>query len=124
MGRVALDAGVVILLANRDARVAAARVAGHEFCIPVPVLAEVTRGNRRDATVNQVVKTIGAFPGLDEASCRHAGRLLGTTGLDATLDALIVSAAAAARSTVLLHHDLDDMPPLAAAAGIASWPIP
>lgn len=119
---------MVILLANRDARararVAAAREAGHELSIPAPVLAEVTRGNPGDARVNQVVKSIGPCPGLDEASCREAGRLLGATGLDATVDALIVSAATAARSTVLLHHDLDDMPALAAAAGIASWPIP
>ena len=116
----------MVLLANGDVRaraaLRAANAAGDQLVLPAVVLAEVTRGRTgRDAMVDRAIKAIGVIEGVHEEVARLAGGLLASTGLSATLDSLVLASAVVAREDVILHHDVDDLPVLCAAAGLRSW---
>jgi predicted nucleic acid-binding protein len=75
-------------------------------------LAEVLRGEPRDAKLHRVLKEITVVP-VDKALGRAAGELLGRAGLSGhrcTIDALLAAVALGQpRPVVLLTSDPDDM---------------
>lgn len=116
--RLILDSGAVIALSRGDQRarafVARAVELGARVEIPVVVVAETVRGAPRDAPVHRVLKAVDAVPDATEALGRAAGRLLGTAGSSATVDALVVAQAVDAGGAHVLTGDPDDLEPLAA----------
>lgn len=95
-----LDAGGVSRAAANDPRVQAwlerARELDADVIMSAVTLAEVVRGVARDAGMNRVVKATDVWP-ADEQLARHAGRLLGKAGSDATIDAFVAATAVAGR---------------------------
>ncbi len=116
--RLILDAGAVIGLSRADVRaraaLAAALEAGAEVSVPAVVVAETLRGGPADAPVNRVLKGIGEVKPTDEAVGRTAGRLLGSAGSTATIDAIVVATAIEARGAMILTGDARDLGGLAA----------
>jgi len=115
--RLILDAGAVIALSRADQRaraaLAAALEAGADISIPAVVIAETVRGVADDASVNRIVKAVGAVSVADERVGRTAGRLLGEARSDSTIDALVVAAAVEAGGSVILTGDPEDLRALA-----------
>lgn len=119
MARLVLDSGAVIALAagNERARRFMRRAAGDRalVLIPVVVVAEVTRGGPRDASVNRIIKAVDEIVPISEPLAREAGRLLGASQLSgATVDALVVATAARREPTIILTGDVGDIGALAA----------
>ena len=116
--RVVLDSGAVIALAAGKPRARARLTEALErraaVFIPTVVLAEVTRGSPRDASINRLVKAVEEVVPATEATARLAGRLLGSAGRDDTVDALVVAEAATGSPTVILTADAKDLSTLAA----------
>jgi predicted nucleic acid-binding protein len=116
--RVVLDSGAVIALAagKPRARAKLEEALGRRAAVVIPavVLAESTRGGPRDAPVNRLVKGVEEVTAATEATSRLAGRLLGSTGRDDTVDALVVAEAATSGPTVILTADAKDLSALAA----------
>lgn len=117
--RLVLDSGAVIALSRGDQRARAflgrALELGTEVEVPVVVVAETLRGNPRDAPVHRVLKAVGNVPDTRERHGRIAGRLLGATRSDDTLDALVVAQAIEAGGARILTGDPDDLERLAQA---------
>lgn len=115
--RLILDSGAVIALSRGDQRARAFLARALELRtpveIPVVVVAETLRGNRRDAPVHRILKAIGSVPEAGERHGRTAGRLLGESGSTATLDALVVAQAVEAGGAQVLTGDEDDLRRLA-----------
>jgi len=113
-----LDADGVSKAAAKDPSVQAwlerTRELDADVIISAVTLAEVVRGVARDAGVNRVVKAADVWP-ADEQLARHAGRLLGKAGSDATIDALVAATAVAgldrhgATHCVVLTSDPHDL---------------
>jgi predicted nucleic acid-binding protein len=111
-----LDADGVSKAASNDRIVQAwlerARELDADLVISAVTLAELVRGRPRDAAVNRVIKAAEA---ADEQLARTAGRLLGSAGSDATIDALVGATALAAQARhdaarcVLLTSDPADL---------------
>jgi predicted nucleic acid-binding protein len=104
----------VIALSRRDYSVRAfvnrAVDRGDLVVVPAVVLTETTRGNPRDAPVNQVLKDIEEISPALERTARMAGRLIGRSGLQrATVDALIAAEAVLTAPAVILTGDPDDL---------------
>ena len=80
--------------------------------VPAPVLAEVCRGPRFDATINQVLngRGIGVIA-LDRAIAQRAGGLLAKHKLGSkhAVDAFVVASAMEFESAVIATGDADDM---------------
>jgi predicted nucleic acid-binding protein len=116
--RLILDAGAVIGLSRAEARARAALAAalevGAEVSVPAVVVAETVRGGPADAPVNRVLKAVGGVDVADDAIGRTAGRLLGSAGSAATVDAIVVATAVEAGGAVILTGDADDLGMLAA----------
>jgi predicted nucleic acid-binding protein len=116
--RLILDAGAVIGLSRADVRpravLAAALEAGADVSVPAVVVAETVRGGPADAPVNRVLKAVGGIDVADEAIGRTAGRLLGSAGPPATVDAIVVATAIEAGGAVILTGDSGDLGLLAA----------
>jgi predicted nucleic acid-binding protein len=116
--RLILDAGAVIGLSRADVRaraaLAAALEAGADVAVPAVVLAETVRDGPADAPVNRVLKAVGGIDVADEAIGRTAGRLLGSAGSAATVDAIVVATAIEAGGAVILTGDAGDLALLAA----------
>lgn len=110
--RLILDSGAVIALSRGDRRARAFLARALELKtpveIPVVVVAETLRGDARDAPVHRVLKAVGSVPEARERHGRTAGRLLGTTGSAATLDALVVAQAVEAGGAQVLTGDEED----------------
>jgi len=105
-----LDAGAVIKIARGDRavrrRLEKARVRGVEMFVPAAVVAETVRGSGpRDAPVNLVISSTDGVSLLDEATARRAGRLLGESRSNSTVDALVVAEALARRPCSILTGD-------------------
>lgn len=117
--RLILDAGAAIGLSRADVRaraaLAAALEASAEVSVPAVVVAETARGGPADARVNRVLKAVGRVDVADEAIGRTAGRLLGSAGSAATVDAVVVATAIEGGSAVILTGDGGDLGRLAAA---------
>jgi predicted nucleic acid-binding protein len=111
--RLILDAGAVIGLSRADVRARAALTAaleaGAEVSVPAVVVAETVRGGAADAPVNRVLKAVGQVDPADEPIGRTAGRLLGSSGLPATVDAVVVATAIEAGGAVILTGDAGDL---------------
>ncbi|MDP9388445.1 MAG: PIN domain-containing protein [Actinomycetota bacterium] len=116
--RLILDAGAVIGLSRADVRaraaLAAALEAGADVSVPAVVVAETVRDGPADAPVNRVLKAVGGIDVADEAIARTAGRLLGSAGSAATVDAIVVATAIEAGGAVILTGDAGDLGRLAA----------
>jgi predicted nucleic acid-binding protein len=116
--RLILDAGAVISLSRADVRARAALTAaleaGAEVSVPAVVVAETVRGGAADAPVNRVLKAVGEIDATDEPVGRTAGRLLGSAGSTATVDAVVVATATEAGGAVILTGDAGDLSILAA----------
>jgi predicted nucleic acid-binding protein len=96
------------------AALTAALDAGAEVSVPAVVVAETVRGGAADAPVNRVLKAVGEVDVADEPVGRTAGRLLGSSGSPATVDAVVVATAVEAGGAVILTGDTDDLGLLAA----------
>ena len=113
-----LDADGVSKAASNDriaqAWLQRARELDADLVVSAVTLAELVRGRARDAAVNRVVKATEVMP-ADEQLARAAGRLLGTSGSDATIDALVGATALAAQArhdgarSVVLTSDPGDL---------------
>jgi predicted nucleic acid-binding protein len=99
-----LDADAVSKAASNDriaqAWLQRARELDADLVVSAVTLAELVRGQPRDAAVNRVVKAAEVMP-ADEQLARAAGRLLGNADSDATIDALVGATALAAQA----RHD-------------------
>lgn len=122
-----LDAEGVNALANASQRGswsirarAIARVAyerGALVRIPAPVLAEVCRGPRRDAAVNQLLKRAAIrVVELTRETAQRAGALLEKAGMSSrhAIDAFVVSTALEYDSAVIATGDVEDLRRLSA----------
>ena len=111
--RLILDSGAVIALSRGEQRarafLARALELGAPVEVPVVVVAETVRGNRRDAPVHRVLKAVGSVPDAREAHGRTAGRLLGLARSDGTVDALVLAQAVEAGGAIVLTGDPDDL---------------
>ncbi|HEX3828834.1 MAG TPA: hypothetical protein VHV82_16355 [Sporichthyaceae bacterium] len=67
-----------------------------DVIVSAVTLAEVIRGDARDACCNRVVKAVDVWP-ADETLARAAGALLGRASSDQTVDALVAATVLAAR---------------------------
>ncbi|HWH34915.1 MAG TPA: PIN domain-containing protein [Acidimicrobiales bacterium] len=116
--RLILDAGAVIGLSRAEVRARAALAAalevGAEVSVPAVVVAETVRGGPADAPMNRVLKAVGGIDVAEESIGRNAGRLLGSAGSAATIDAIVVATAIEAGGAVILTGDADDLGTLAA----------
>lgn len=116
--RLILDAGAVIGLSRAEVRARAALAAalevGAEVSVPAVVVAETVRGGPADAPMNRVLEAVGGVDVADESIGHNAGRLLGSAGSAATIDAIVVATAIEAGGAVILTGDADDLGTLAA----------
>jgi predicted nucleic acid-binding protein len=113
-----LDSGAVIALSRREPRARAFLQRALELEawveVPVVVVAETTRGTRRDAAVNRILKAVDAVPATHEVVGRTAGALLGRSTDAGVVDALVVAQAVEAGGGVILTSDPRDLASLAA----------
>lgn len=111
----ASERGALSIRARAVARVAHER--GVLVRIPAPVLAEVCRGARRDAAVNQLLKRDAIqVVDLTREVAQRAGALLEKQGLSSqhAVDAFVVSTALAFDSAVIATGDVEDLKRLSA----------
>ena len=96
-----LDADGVSKAASNDRTVQAwlerARELDADLVLSAVTLAELVHGRPRDAAVSRVVKAAEVIP-ADEQLARTAGKLLGSSGSDATIGALVGATALAAQA--------------------------
>lgn len=116
-----LDSGGLTAIARNDQRARAALLAfsraGAPVVLPAVVIAESTRAAASDALVNRVVRAVDVVS-TGEAEAREAARLkrlAGMSGVEQTIDALVVAAATLAGGGAVLTSDPDDIEALAAA---------
>lgn len=84
--------------------------------VPAPVLAEVCRGPRFDAAVDQVLAARGiVVANLTGSIARRAGQILARAKLSSAhaVDAFVVATAVEFPSSVIATGDIDDMTRLA-----------
>ncbi len=110
-----LDSGALIAVERGDRPtvrfIEAMLRRGRHVTVPAPVLTEVWRGSPQQHHVSRLLAGCSIEP-LDERLARAAGELLGRTGTDDPVDA-IVAQSAARRGDVVLTSDPDDLQRLA-----------
>ncbi len=125
---VLLDSEGLSAGAQGDARVRAELIVAEQLGARVHVssvtLAEVIRGQRRDARVHSLLSAVEKVPVTPELG-RAAGELLGRTGRDDTVDAVVaVTAQSVGRLVRLLTGDPADLRALTAdMPGVTVVPI-
>lgn len=125
---VLLDSEGLSAGAQGDARVRAELTVAEQLGARVHVssvtLAEVIRGQRRDARVHSLLSAVEKVPVTPELG-RAAGQLLGRTGRDDTVDAVVaVTAQSVGRLVRLLTGDPADLRALTAdMPGVTVVPI-
>lgn len=81
--------------------------------IPTVVIAETTRGNPRDASVNRALRILGNWLPLTEPVARNTGFVLQRSGHGANpelvIDAAVVAHAMDYRPSSILTSDWEDM---------------
>lgn len=117
-GAVVLDATALGAGAQGDARVraelAVAEQVGASVHLSAVTLAEVLRGHPRDARIHGLLAGLEQEPVTSQIG-RSAGELLGRTGRDDTIDAIVAATAAAlGRRVRLLTGDAGDLRALTA----------
>lgn len=93
--------------------------------VPSVVLAETLFGDQRDAPVNQVVKKLTILT-VDEDVARiaaHLKRLSGLSGVEFTIDAIVVAVSVSLGGGAILTSDPDDIKRLADAQPLPIGPI-
>lgn len=106
----AFERGSQSIRARAIARVAHER--GALVRIPAPVLAEVCRGHRRDAAINQLLKRDAVrVIELTRETAQRAGALLEKAGMTSrhAIDAFVVSTALEFESAVIATGDVEDL---------------
>ncbi|MCP9488611.1 MAG: PIN domain-containing protein [Solirubrobacteraceae bacterium MAG38_C4-C5] len=110
-----LDSGALIAYERGERRagslIDAERRRRRAVTVPTAVLTEVWRGGPRQHCLQRLLADCVIAP-LDERLARHAGELMGRTGTDDPVDA-IVAQSAARRGDVVLTSDPDDLQRLA-----------
>jgi len=125
---VVLDSTALSAGAQRDVRVraelAVAEQVGAGVHVSTVTLAEVLRGHRRDARVHRLLAGVEQEPVTPEAG-RAAGEVLGRTGRNDTIDAIVaVTAGGLGRRVRLLTGDPRDLGALTAGmTGVTVVPI-
>ncbi|MFI5053225.1 MAG: PIN domain-containing protein [Acidimicrobiia bacterium] len=116
--RLILDSGAVIALARSEQRALAflrrAIELDADVVIPVVVLAETLRGGRTDAAVHRALNRVGEIEPTHPDVGRVAGRLLGASRSNDTVDAMVVAEAVVRGGGQLLTSDPSDLRRLAA----------
>lgn len=111
--RVILDAGGILALSrgDGDARAALERARAEKYVvvIPTPVLAEVHRGGRDRDQVERVVNKVDGLLPTSGETARRAGELLGASGTEDPVDAIVVAEALAAVPSVIITSDPGDL---------------
>lgn len=114
----ASERGSLSIRARAIARVAHER--GALVRIPAPVLAEVCRGSRRDAAINQLLKRDAIrVVELTRETAQRAGALLEKAGMRShhAIDAFVVSTALEFESAVIATGDVEDLKRLVGSHG-------
>jgi len=108
-----LDAGALIALARGDqiARSALSRAGrdGYRVVVPTPVLAQVHRGGRARAATDRVLSAVDSYAPTSVGIARRAGELLGRTGQDDAIDAIVAAEALSSPAATMLTSDPDDL---------------
>jgi predicted nucleic acid-binding protein len=125
-----LDSGGLTALAEGRQRARSAlemsQRTGTPVVVPAIVIAESTRGDGSDAPVNRVLNKLSVVS-IDENGAREAARLkraAGMTGVEHTIDALVVAVATLGGGGAILTSDVRDIAALASArTGVAVTPI-
>jgi predicted nucleic acid-binding protein len=92
--------------------------------IPLPVLAEVYRGDRTDVAVDRLIDTAADVVGITVRTVRLAGSLRAHAGRGSAVDALVVAAAIRLGGAVIATADPDDLRALAADhSNVKIWPL-
>lgn len=104
------DAGALLAAERNDRKFLAthkaALIAGRRVVVPAPVLAQAWRGGARQAVLSQVLK--GCFVlTTDEDIAKRAGVLLGLSGTDDAVDAIVVATAVKLGATVVTSDPKD-----------------
>jgi predicted nucleic acid-binding protein len=123
-GTLVLDSEGIAKLAAGDARARAyldsARARRAQVATSAVTLTEVLRGSPPDAAIHRVLSRITVLP-VTAKIARHAGELLGATGLSGhrcAIDAIMAATALGLeRPIVLLTSDPDDMDKLVEESG-------
>lgn len=106
----ASERGALSLRARAIARVAHER--GALVRIPAPVLAEVCRGSRRDAAINQLLKRDAIrVVELTRETAQRAGALLEQAGRPSrhAIDAFVIATALEYDSAIIATGDVEDL---------------
>ena len=85
-----------------------------ERVVPMPVLAEVYRGDATDARIDRLFVSGVQRVGLDLRTVRLAGRLRARAGFGSAVDAIVVATAVRLGGAVIATADPDDFGVLAA----------
>lgn len=111
----------------RDRAVAIARRAQREHAeriVPMPVLAEVYRGDASDARIDRLFTSGVRRPGLDLRTVRLAGRLRARARVGSAVDAIVVATAVRLGGAVVATGDPDDLRRLAAdSPNVVIWSL-
>ncbi|MFJ3793840.1 PIN domain-containing protein [Kitasatospora sp. NPDC090091] len=94
---------------------------GYRIVLAAVTLAEVVRGDARDANINRTVSASGEVVPVTAEISREAGKLLRLAGLDGrcTIDAIVVTVAARqTRPVVILTSDPNDINALISGLGL------
>lgn len=118
-----LDSEAVSALARRSERgvlrlraaaiTARARQDEAVIAVPLPVLAEVYRGDGSDVDVDRLVGSIRELP-LTRSIARLAGQLRARAGQGSAVDAMVAATAIRAGGALIATGDSDDLRALAA----------
>lgn len=117
-GSVVYDAGALVAAERNDRRFLvlhkAALLAGRHVFVPAPVLTQAWRGGARQAGLARVLKGCAVLP-TEEDIAKKAGVLLGVSGTDDAVDAIVV-ATAMKHSASVVTSDPKDLQALGDAA--------
>lgn len=103
-GVLRLRAAVIAERARRD---------GATIAVPLPVLAEVYRGDGTDVLVDRLLSTIRELP-LTRSVARLAGQLRASAGAGSAVDAMVAATAVRSGGAVIATGDPGDMQALTA----------
>lgn len=93
------------------------------IAIPLPVLAETFRGNRRDASIDRLVKLVDVVP-LTLPIVRLAGQLRSTASCGSAVDAMVVATAIRLGGALIATADAHDLTALAQNhPNVKIWPL-
>ncbi len=95
---------------------------GQELVVTTPVLAQVWRDGRRQAVINRFLRRC-VIDTPSEKTAKRAGELLGRTGTNDAVDALVVATAIERGATMILTSDPGDLKALVDATGLRMPPL-